>query len=88
MIELTKITEIGSRSFTFKSKDSWHFLDHGFVGVKALVVEHSRGVMLTTVKKKRRKGYLKTIKNKPYFTKLRISEIDFNSDGNLTKPNP
>ncbi|KAH9823285.1 hypothetical protein DFH28DRAFT_1118689 [Melampsora americana] len=86
LIQLTKITEIGSRSFTFKSKDHQTFLDDQWVDAKALVVEHSRGMMLTTVKKKRRKGYLKTIKNKPYFTKLRISNIDLNSDEN-SKPN-
>ncbi|EGG12268.1 uncharacterized protein MELLADRAFT_70685 [Melampsora larici-populina 98AG31] len=84
VIRLTKLVEIGSRSFTFRSTDasSTQVTLDRFCQVNALVVEHSRGIMLKTVKKKRRKGYLKTIKNKPYFTKLRISGIEFKCDEN------
>ncbi|PLW52123.1 hypothetical protein PCASD_02037 [Puccinia coronata f. sp. avenae] len=52
-----------------------HYLDDNLVHASAIVVEHTRGKMSTVIKKKRRKGYRKTIKNKPYYTKIRLCEI-------------
>ncbi|KAH9462523.1 hypothetical protein MJO28_002702 [Puccinia striiformis f. sp. tritici] len=52
-----------------------HYLDEELVHASAIVVEHTRGKMITVIKKKRRKGYRKTIKNKPYYTKIRLCEI-------------
>jgi len=47
----------------------------GTVTVKATVVEHTKGRMEVIVKKKRRKGYKKTIKHKQTYTRLRIGDI-------------
>ncbi|KAA1094497.1 hypothetical protein PGT21_023327 [Puccinia graminis f. sp. tritici] len=52
-----------------------HYLDEDLVHASAIVVEHTRGKMSTVIKKKRRKGYRKTIKNKPYYTRIRLCEI-------------
>ncbi|CAH7678549.1 expressed protein [Phakopsora pachyrhizi] len=54
-----------------------HYLDDGLVDATAIVVEHTRGKMSTVIKKKRRKGYRKTIKSKPYYTQIRLCEIKF-----------
>ncbi|KAG0143530.1 hypothetical protein CROQUDRAFT_48702, partial [Cronartium quercuum f. sp. fusiforme G11] len=80
VISLTRLTEAGSRSFTLRAPPAplSHQPRQGLVSATALVVEHTRGKMLTVIKKKRRKGYRKTIKNKPYFTRLRISSIEVN----------
>ncbi|CAD6885833.1 unnamed protein product [Tilletia controversa] len=45
------------------------------VRVRCLVVEHTKGKMEYIVKKKRRKGYRKTIKHKQPYTRLRVEEI-------------
>lgn len=52
-----------------------HYLDQDLVEATAIVVEHTRGRMITVIKKKRRKGYRKTIKNKPYYTRIRLCDI-------------
>lgn len=45
------------------------------VKVDATVVEHTKAQMEETVKFKRRKGYLKTIKTKAMYTRLRVGDI-------------
>ncbi|KNZ47164.1 hypothetical protein VP01_663g16 [Puccinia sorghi] len=121
LIQLTRITEVGSRNFTLRAVGNGtvghakretlppvaartlnfrakklgvepeeltrrartvslkpeipHYLDTHLVQASAIVVEHTRGKMNTVIKKKRRKGYRKTIKNKPYYTKIRLCEI-------------
>ncbi|KAE8225004.1 hypothetical protein CF319_g2182 [Tilletia indica] len=45
------------------------------VRVRCVVVEHTKGKMEYIVKKKRRKGYRKTIKHKQPYTRLRVEEI-------------
>jgi len=121
LIQLTRITEVGSRNFTLRAVGNGtvghakretlppaaektvnfrakklgvspeeimrsartvslkpeipHYLDTDLVHASAIVVEHTRGKMTTVIKKKRRKGYRKTIKNKPYYTKIRLCEI-------------
>lgn len=42
-----------------------HYLKEGTVEAKAVVVEHTRGEWKTIIKKKRRKGYRKTVHGKP-----------------------
>ncbi|OAV99642.1 hypothetical protein PTTG_00551 [Puccinia triticina 1-1 BBBD Race 1] len=63
-----------SRTVCFKPEIP-HYLDENLVHASAIVVEHTRGKMSTVIKKKRRKGYRKTIKNKPYYTRIRLCEI-------------
>jgi large subunit ribosomal protein L21 len=46
------------------------------VRVTATVLEHTKGPMLEIFKKKRRKGYEKTIKHKQTYTRLRIGNIE------------
>ncbi|KAK0533941.1 hypothetical protein OC834_002066 [Tilletia horrida] len=45
------------------------------VRVRCVVLEHTKGKMEYIVKKKRRKGYKKTIKHKQPYTRLRVEEI-------------
>jgi len=71
-IALTDIHELGSREFTLRGDP---LLEPGTVNVKATVVEHTKGAMQFIVKKKRRKGYKKTIPHKQTYTRLRIGDI-------------
>lgn len=45
------------------------------VTVRAVVVEHTKGAMERIEKKKRRKGYKKTIEHKQPYTRMRVEEI-------------
>ncbi|KAG9045654.1 hypothetical protein FS837_005931 [Tulasnella sp. UAMH 9824] len=72
-LALTDIHELGSREFTLRGDP---LIPKGKVSVKATVVEHTKGPMEFIVKKKRRKGYKKTIQHKQTYTRLRIGEID------------
>jgi len=45
------------------------------VSVRAVVVEHTKGAMERIEKKKRRKGYKKTIEHKQPYTRIRVDEI-------------
>ncbi|CAO1631464.1 unnamed protein product [Sympodiomycopsis kandeliae] len=45
------------------------------VRARAVVVEHTKGALETIVKKKRRKGYKKTIKHKQTYTRVRLEDI-------------
>lgn len=47
------------------------------VRARCVVVEHTKGALETIVKKKRRKGYEKTIKHKQTYTRLRLEGIKF-----------
>ncbi|KAN0063783.1 hypothetical protein ACQY0O_003833 [Thecaphora frezii] len=46
------------------------------VRVRAVVMEHTKGAMERIVKKKRRKGYKKTIEHKQPYTRIRIERIE------------
>ena len=46
------------------------------VKVEATVVEHTKGRMEVIFKKKRRKGYERTVHHKQTYTRLRIGPID------------
>lgn len=50
-------------------------LDPSKVRVRCTVVEHTKGRMEFIVKKKRRKGYKKTIRHKQPYTRLRVDAI-------------
>jgi len=69
---LDKVHELGSRDYTLRGEPS---LSTDVVSIKATVVEHTKGEMERIVKKKRRKGYKKTIEHKQTYTRLRIGDI-------------
>ncbi|KAJ3525296.1 hypothetical protein NMY22_g10635 [Coprinellus aureogranulatus] len=67
--------ELGSRDYTVRGNPT---ISPEKVQVQATVIEHTKGSMETKFKKKRRKGYQKTIKHKHPFTRLRIGDIVIN----------
>ncbi|KII87519.1 hypothetical protein PLICRDRAFT_177262 [Plicaturopsis crispa FD-325 SS-3] len=73
VLALSDIHELGSREYTVRGNPT---LSPDAVRVEATVLEHTKGAMEIKVKKKRRKGYKKTIKHKHPFTRLRIGPID------------
>lgn len=73
VLTLQDIHELGSRDHTLRGNP---VLPNDIVKVEATVVEHTKASMDILVKKKRRKGYQKTIKHKHPFTRLRIGPID------------
>ncbi|KAF8637631.1 hypothetical protein AX17_002700 [Amanita inopinata Kibby_2008] len=73
VLTLDKIHEIGSRDYTLRGNP---VIPPSRVKVDATVIEHTKGTIESTFKKKRRKGYQKTIKHKHPFTRLRIGKID------------
>ncbi|KZP01444.1 hypothetical protein CALVIDRAFT_532208 [Calocera viscosa TUFC12733] len=70
---LNKVHELGSRDFTLRGEPC---LPADTVSITATVVEHTKGEMQRIVKKKRRKGYKKTIEHKQTYTRLRIGDIE------------
>ncbi|KAI6041220.1 ribosomal protein L21-like protein [Pisolithus marmoratus] len=74
VLVLKDIHEVGSRDYTLRGDP---LIPPGRVKVEATVVEHTKGAMEVVFKKKRRKGYQKTIKNKHPYTRLRIGPIQF-----------
>ena len=73
VLQLSAIHEFGSRDYTIRGNPT---LPAEQVSVSATVVEHTKGAMETIFKKKRRKGYQKTITHKQTYTRLRIGPID------------
>ncbi|KAH9839898.1 ribosomal protein L21-like protein [Rhodofomes roseus] len=73
VLALSQIHEVGSREFTMRGSPT---IPPEKVNVEATVVEHTKGRMEVIFKKKRRKGYQKTIKHKQTYTRLRIGSID------------
>ncbi|KAI0080142.1 hypothetical protein K474DRAFT_1682756 [Panus rudis PR-1116 ss-1] len=72
-LALSEIHEVGSREYTIRGNP---VIPPETVKVEATVVEHTKGKMEVIFKKKRRKGYQKTIKHKQTYTRLRIGPID------------
>jgi large subunit ribosomal protein L21 len=70
---LDKIHELGSRDYTLRGDP---VISPERIKVDATVIEHTKGSLETKFKKKRRKGYQKTIKNKHPYTRLRIGSIE------------
>ena len=74
ILELDNLHELGSREYTLRGTPH---LSPGMVKVTATVVEHTKGQMEFIVKKKRRKGYKKTIQHKQTYTRLRVGPFEF-----------
>jgi large subunit ribosomal protein L21 len=72
VLTLDAITELGSRDYTLRGSP---YVSTQLATVSATVVEHTMGKMEKIFKKKRRKGYQRTIKHKQTYTRLRISDI-------------
>ena len=73
VLKLSDIHEIGSREYTIRGNPT---LPPEQVKVEATVVEHTKGRMEVIFKKKRRKGYERTVHHKQTYTRLRIGPID------------
>ncbi|KNZ74582.1 putative aconitate hydratase 2 [Termitomyces sp. J132] len=73
VLTLDEIHELGSREYTLRGNPT---ISPSRVRVQATVVEHTKGKMEFIFKKKRRKGYQKTITHKQPYTRLRIGEIE------------
>ncbi|KAA1470332.1 hypothetical protein DENSPDRAFT_864645 [Dentipellis sp. KUC8613] len=77
VLSLQQIHEIGSREYTLRGNPD---IPSDRVTIRATVVEHTKGKMEEIFKKKRRKGYERTIKHKQTYTRLRIGPIDIHLD--------
>lgn len=73
MLLLDYIKELGSREYTIRGNPT---ISTSVAKVEATVVEHTKGTMEYIFKKKRRKGYQKTITHKQPYTRLRIGDIE------------
>lgn len=73
VLALSEIHELGSREYTLRGNP---VISPNRVKVEATVIEHTKGKQEVVVKRKRRKGYYKTIRNKHPYTRLRIGQID------------
>jgi large subunit ribosomal protein L21 len=77
VLALDAIHELGSREYTLRGNPT---IPTSNVKVDATVVEHTKGKMEYIFKKKRRKGYRKTIQHKQPYTRLRIGNIEIPVD--------
>lgn len=77
VLALDAIEELGSREYTLRGNPT---IPTSKVKVDATVVEHTKGTMEYIFKKKRRKGYRKTIQHKQPYTRLRIGNIEILAD--------
>ncbi|KAG5652054.1 hypothetical protein H0H81_006474 [Sphagnurus paluster] len=73
VLTLDEIHELGSREYTLRGNP---VIPASRVKVEATVLEHTKSRMEFIFKKKRRKGYQKTIKHKQPYTRLRIGTIE------------
>jgi large subunit ribosomal protein L21 len=76
VLVLDEIHELGSREYTLRGNP---VIPSNTVKVAATVVEHTKGRMEFIFKKKRRKGYRKTIQHKQPYTRIRIGDIQIQS---------
>jgi len=76
-IRLTEIKELGSREYTIRSTSQKSVVDETGLRVEGIVVEHTKGSMEFIHKKKRRKGYERTIQHKQGYTRIRIGDFSF-----------
>jgi large subunit ribosomal protein L21 len=76
VLVLDEIHELGSREYTLRGNP---VIPPNTVKVAATVVEHTKGKMEFIFKKKRRKGYRKTIQHKQPYTRIRIGDIEIQS---------
>ncbi|KAF7430607.1 hypothetical protein PC9H_006315 [Pleurotus ostreatus] len=73
VLTLNEVHELGSREYTIRGNP---VIPPSRVKVEATVIEHTKGKMEYIFKKKRRKGYQKTITHKQPYTRIRIGSID------------
>lgn len=73
VLALSDIHELGSREYTLRGNP---VIPTSKVKVEATVIEHTKGKQEVVIKRKRRKGYYKTIRNKHPYTRLRIGPIE------------
>ncbi|KAF8260684.1 ribosomal protein L21-like protein [Lactarius quietus] len=76
ILSLSEIHEVGSREYTLRGSP---VIPTSHISVEATVVEHTKGKMEHIFKKKRRKGYERTIPHKQTYTRLRIGPIHVRS---------
>ncbi|KAH9975828.1 ribosomal protein L21-like protein [Lactifluus volemus] len=76
VLSLSQIHEVGSREYILRGRP---VIPTNQVSVEATVVEHTKGKMEHIFKKKRRKGYERTIPHKQTYTRLRIGPIHISS---------
>jgi large subunit ribosomal protein L21 len=76
VLALNQIHELGSREYTLRGNP---LIPPNTVNVVATVLEHTKGSMEFIFKKKRRKGYQKTIQHKQPYTRVRIGPIDIST---------
>ncbi|KAI9440458.1 ribosomal protein L21-like protein [Lactarius indigo] len=76
VLSLSQIHEVGSREYTLRGSPD---IPTSHISVEATVVEHTKGKMEHIFKKKRRKGYERTIPHKQTYTRLRIGPIHVRS---------
>ncbi|OZJ04665.1 hypothetical protein BZG36_02885 [Bifiguratus adelaidae] len=72
ILDLHQVREIGSKDYSLKGGP---YVDKTLVDVKAVVVEQPKSEMIEIFKKKRRKGYQRTIRHKQTHTVLRITHV-------------
>ena len=72
VLTLDAITELGSREYTIRGNP---YIPTRLATISATVVENTMGKMEEIFKKKRRKGYQRTIKHKQTYTRLRVGDI-------------
>ena len=82
ILELDNIRELGSREYTLRGAPH---IPLDVVRITATVVEHTKGQMELIVKKKRRKGYKKTIQHKQTYTRLRVGPFEFSQQPQQTQ---
>ncbi|RUS22339.1 ribosomal protein L21-like protein [Endogone sp. FLAS-F59071] len=75
VLELNRVRELGSADYLVKGAP---YVSEQFYTIKATVIEHTKSKMIQIVKKKRRKGYRRTLTHKQTHTILRISEVEIN----------
>ncbi len=73
MIKITHASSVGSRDYTIRGAP---YVEESLFTCRAVVTEHTKQPMVTTIKKKRRQRHAKAIKNKQPYTVLRITELD------------
>ena len=78
VLTLSQIHEVGSREYTLRGSP---VIPSSHVIVEATIVEHTKGKMEHIFKKKRRKGYERTIPHKQTYTRLRIGPVCVRSQG-------
>ncbi|KAL7414714.1 ribosomal protein L21-like protein, partial [Mrakia frigida] len=77
-LQLTRITEVGSRDFALKAPTDQRLTQ---VVCTMTVLEHTTSPMEIVNKKKRRKGYQKQVRSRSQYTRLRVGEIELVGEG-------